>query len=116
VLETVGTDLNPSNATAAAVYRIPVAPDGAAGAPVLVAKLPRSEQPVGLAVSPDGRIFVALRATSVIVVLGADGSEQARLGGDGLDAPSAVALGPAGELVGTTGRFGVPGRVLRITI
>ena len=116
VLETVGTDLSPANPTAAAVYRIPVGSDGAAGDPQLVAKLARGDQPAGMTASPDGRIFVALRATSVIVVLGADGKEQARLEGNDLDAPAGLALGSVGELFGATGRAGGPGRVLRISV
>lgn len=116
VLETVGTDLNPANPTAAALYRVPVASDGSAGAPVLVAKLARGDQPTGIAASPDERIFVALRATSVVLVLGADGSERARFDDARLDTPAGLALGSAGALFGTTGRGGAPGTVLRISV
>ena len=115
VVETVGSDLNPSNATAAAVYRVPVAGDGSAGAPVLIAKLARGDQPWGIAASSDGRIFVALHANGKVVVLGADGSELARLGNDDVHWTTGLALGAAGELFATTGTF-APGRVLRISV
>jgi sugar lactone lactonase YvrE len=116
VVVTVGTDLNPTNPTAAAVYRIPVDGDGSAGEPVLLAKLARGDAPTGIAVTPAGRIFVALHATSTIVVLNGDGGEVTRLRSPSISAPAALGLSSAAELVATTRTADAGSQILRISI
>jgi DNA-binding beta-propeller fold protein YncE len=116
VLCTVGTDLNPSNATAPSLYRIPVRGDGRSGNAVLVAKLFRGDQPTGLAAGPDGQIYVALHGTSSIVVLRADGAEVTRLRAPAIDGPMGLALASGGNLLATTQPLSGPSQLLRIRV
>ena len=116
VICTVGTDLNPSNPTAASVYRIPVGTDGSAGDPVLLVKLARSDQPTGVAAGPDGRIFVAVHGTSSIIIFKGDGTEIARLKDAAIDGPAGLGLASTGELLATTHPATGPSRLLRISV
>lgn len=116
VISTVGTDLNPSNPTAASVYRIPVSADGSAGDPVLLAKLARGDQPTGVAAGSDGRIFVALHGTSSIVVLNGDATEAARLKDGAIDGPVGLALSSSDQLFATTHPASGPSRLLGISV
>jgi sugar lactone lactonase YvrE len=102
VICTVGTDLNPSNPTAASVYRIPVDAEGNAGDPVLLAKLASGDDPTSVAAGPDGRVFVALHGSSAIVVLNGDGTEAARVKEPALVGTIGLALSSSSELLATT--------------
>lgn len=116
VICTVGADLNPSNPTAASVYRIPVGADGSAGDPVLLARLARGDQPTGVVAGSDGRIFIALHGSSSIVVLNSDATEAARLKDEAIDGPVGLALSSSGQLLATTHPATGPSRLLGISI
>ncbi|MCU1462045.1 MAG: hypothetical protein JWO37_2120 [Acidimicrobiales bacterium] len=116
VVCTVGTDLNPFNATAASVYRIPVGGNGSAGTPVLVAKLAKGDQPTGVAAGSNGRIYVALHGPSAIVVLNANGSEVTRLRAASIDGPAGLGLSSGDDLYSTTQPTDGPSQLLHISV
>jgi sugar lactone lactonase YvrE len=116
VVFTVGTDLNPVNATAASVYRIPVGANGSAGTPVLVAKLANGDQPTGVAAGSNGRIYVALHGPSSIVVLNANGSEVTRIRAASIDRPLGLGVTSGDDLYGTTQPSDGPSLLLRISV
>lgn len=82
------------------VQRIDVRPDGTAGARSTLASTDMLSGPVGLAVTADGAIVVAFTASNVLVLLGPDGTERARLTAAQVEEHAEVPLdGPTGVAI-----------------
>lgn len=82
------------------IQRIRVRADGTAGQRTTVARTDPASGPVGLAVTPDGAIVVALTQSNVLVLLGPDGTERARLTAEDVSEDAEVPLdGPTGVAI-----------------
>jgi len=82
------------------LQRIDVRRDGTAGRRTTVAAIDPLSGPLGLTVTPDGGVVVALSTSNVLVLLGPDGTERARLTAEQVEAAVGVPLdGPTGLAV-----------------
>lgn len=84
-----------ANTTAASIVRIPVAADGTAGSPELLAQDERLFGADGIALDTRENVSVATSASQSIARVNPDGDVEILAEGDGLAFPSAVAYGTA---------------------
>ena len=94
-----GSDLFVNNTTVGTIVRIPVQPDGSAGAPELAFSDPLLFGADGLAADDQGNLYVANIAQNTILRVAPEGTIDILADmDDGLDGPSSLAMGTDQEI------------------